>query len=63
MIEAYTKENAQNLQGYLRNRKKTLGERDNSNLFKMENRKARIFSPAEEKNLYSFIVDIMLEYK
>lgn len=60
-IEAHTKENADNLKGYLRNKKKQMDERP-STPFKVENRRIRIFSATEE-DPFTFIVDIMSEYK
>lgn len=61
LIEACSKENADNLKGYLRNRKKQLEDRTATH-FKLENRRIRIFS-AEEEDLFTFIVEMLSEYK
>lgn len=61
LIETATQENAANLKGYLRTKKKFMDERPSSS-FKVDNRRIRIFAIGEE-DLFAFIVDTMSEYK
>jgi hypothetical protein len=61
LIDAHTNQNAENLKGYLRSRKKNLEDQSTPHLI-IENRKVRIITINDE-DLFTFLVDIMSEYK